>query len=622
MGKCFSSHILHFKDGASPVLTTSPLPLHPAASTPPELPVANAALISGFAALFPETSLPVSPTLQLNADLTDCSQKRLTAIGMAELRRHLSVKFASYVQEPDARVAVVAKSLPALHEVMDHYGAVLHIEPILTRDFAPGIPTAEDITVSTTSQGLRLSFLSRAPVDLERCTYCGACGPVCPEQCLHPDLFLDLANCSLCMQCEQACPVQAIDLHARARHTLQVPALIDLDGIFQKRSDTSTCIFSREQVADFLALLHPCQIEETVVCETASCQYVGAFAKGCDRCFQVCGHGAVQKNEDGIRVDAFGCTECGKCMAACPTGAMQFLRFTDHAFVEYLRDIDLSPGTTVVIGAEPTLHRLWWQYRDQQWRTVLFLEFPEPGALHNLHLLLLLALGAARIFVCHDRETDTLNKCINQVNTLLQSLFGDHKPVRAIGLNEVGDLLATPAATPLASQYRDYSFTSRRDKIVSLLIYFMEQGARITPDQAALFDDFGAIACDTEKCSLCLACVGQCHTGALRADSEQFCIMFNAALCVQCGACAELCPEQALTLTPGLRLEPDFFQATPLIQAEPMRCADCGKVFGTRQSFARVMELLGQSGREVDQELFSRCEDCRVIRLHGGTDHA
>ena len=53
-----------------------------------------------------------------------------------------------------------------------------------------------------------------------------------------------------------------------------------------------------------------------------------------------------------------------------------------------------------------------------------------------------------------------------------------------------------------------------------------------------------------------------------------------------------------------------------------MRCADCGKVFGTRQSFARVMELLGQSGREVDQELFSRCEDCRVIRLHGGTDHA
>jgi len=621
MGNCFLSHILHFTNSATPTLTPSPLPLHPGTDTPPDLPITNAALISGFTDLFPDISLPVSSCLQLNADLSGWSEKQLTAIGMAELRRHLGIKFASYVLEPDARIAVVAKQVPALHEVMDHYGAVLHIEPILTKDFAPGIPTAEDMTVSATSQGLRLSFLSRAPVDLERCTYCGACGPVCPEQCLHPDLFLDFASCSMCMQCAQACPVQAIDLHARTRHTLQVPALLDIDGLCQEQTGRHRRIFARDEMEAFLALLHPCQIEETIACDTAACQYIGAFAAGCDRCFQVCGHGAIHRGDETIEIDPVLCEECGNCVAACPTGAMQFLRFTDRAFVEYLRDIDLSPGTTVVIGDESTLHRLWWQYRDKRYPNVFFLEFPEPGALHSLHFLLLLAMGAARVLVLDENKKNPLAIQISQVNTLLQTLFAPQKPVRIIAPDDLDDLLATPATTPLASPYRDFSFAGRRDKLVSLLISFMEQGARIAPDQAAQFDDFGAIACDTEKCSLCLACVGQCHTGALRADSEQFCLMFTPALCVQCGACADLCPEQALTLRPGLRLEPDFFQATPLIQAKPMRCTDCGKVFGTRQSFDRVMDLLAQSGREVDQELFSCCEECRVIRLYQGADH-
>jgi len=621
MGKCFSSHILHYEGSATPTLTTSPLPLHPASTTLAELPVQNPALLSGFASLFTESPVPVSPTLQLNGDLTDISQEQLAEVAVAELHRHLAVNFTSYIQEADNRVAVVAEHADDLHRFMESYGAVLKIEPILTRDFAAGIPTAEDITVDQTSQGLRILFQSRAPVDLSRCTYCGSCGPVCPEKCLQPDLFLDFASCSMCMECVHACPIQAIDLHARQQHSLLVPALLDLNGSFCEQETKNNKIFSPAGLEHLFGLLYPCQIEETIVCDKTICQYLGAFDAGCDLCFTACRQGAIVKGEDGIRIDPLSCVECGDCVAACPTGAIRFLRFEDRTFVEYLRDLSLAPGTTILIGSESSLRKLWWQYRDRKWNNLFFLEYPAPGALHSLHLLLLLATGAGRILVLAEKEHTPLNTQVDQVNTLMQSLFPRERPVRLVSLDEAPDFLNKPASSPLTDQYRDYSFAGRRDKVVSLLTFFMKQGVELPEGSASLFSEFGSLSCDTDHCSLCLACVGQCRTGALSADSEEFLLQLNGGLCIQCGACAELCPEKALTLIPGLKLEPEFFQSQALARAEPMRCADCGKVFGTRQSFEKVMSLLADQGRDVDREIFSCCEDCRVIRLYGGLGH-
>ena len=621
MGKCFSSHILHYEGGATPTLTPFPLHLHPAAPTVPDLPVKSPALLSGFTSLLPESTVPVSPTLQLNGDLTDISAQHLAEVAVAELRRHLGINFTSYVQEADNRVAVVAEHADALHRFMESYGAVLQIEPILTRDSAPGIPTAEDITIAETGHGLRISFLSRSPVDFSRCTYCGSCGPVCPEKCLHPDLFLDFSRCSLCNECVQVCPAQAIDLHARQQHTLQVPALLDLNGFFQEEGRRKKGIFSPADLEDLFASLYSCQIEETIVCDNTSCQYLGALDAGCDLCCTACGHGAIVKSGDGIRVDPLSCVECGDCVAACPTGAIRFLRFKDRVFVEYLRDLSLTPGTTILVGSESSLHQFWWRHRDRKWDNLFFLEYPSPGALHSLHLLLLLAAGAGRILVLAEKEQAPLNRQVDQVNTLMRSLFPEEPPVQFIGLDELPDALNQATPSPLTDRYHDYSFAGRRDKVVSLLTFFMDQGVELSGPDASLFRDFGSVSCDTNHCSLCLACVGQCRTGALSADSEHFLLQLNNGLCIQCGACVELCPEKALKLVPGLTLTPEFFRPQTLARAEPMRCTDCGKVFGTRQSFEKVMTLLAAQGRDADREIFSCCEDCRVIRLYGGMGH-
>ena len=69
---------------------------------------------------------------------------------------------------------------------------------------------------------------------------------------------------------------------------------------------------------------------------------------------------------------------------------------------------------------------------------------------------------------------------------------------------------------------------------------------------------FGKVELNVEGCTLCLACVSACPTGALGDDPEKPTLRFSEDACVQCGLCKATCPEKVITLTPQL----DFRAAT------------------------------------------------------------
>ena len=104
---------------------------------------------------------------------------------------------------------------------------------------------------------------------------------------------------------------------------------------------------------------------------------------------------------------------------------------------------------------------------------------------------------------------------------------------------------------------------------------------------------FGAIEVNVEGCTLCLACVSACPTGAMSADPERPMLKFTEDACVQCGLCAATCPEKVITLKPQTRL-PRRDGAAPRImkEEEPFECIRCSKPFGVKSTIERVTAKL------------------------------
>ena len=131
---------------------------------------------------------------------------------------------------------------------------------------------------------------------------------------------------------------------------------------------------------------------------------------------------------------------------------------------------------------------------------------------------------------------------------------------------------------------------------------------------------FGTVEINVEGCTLCLACVSACPTGALGDDPERPMLRFTEDACVQCGLCKATCPEKVITLKPQLDFRAATAPARVLKEEEPFRCIRCGKPFGVKSTIERVTaKLEGKhwmfKGSAQRLDVIKMCEDCRVIAV-------
>ena len=130
---------------------------------------------------------------------------------------------------------------------------------------------------------------------------------------------------------------------------------------------------------------------------------------------------------------------------------------------------------------------------------------------------------------------------------------------------------------------------------------------------------------DTAGCTLCLACVSACPTGALVDNPERPQLSFVEDACVQCGLCKSTCPESVIRLEPRLNFTDEARQPVLIKQEEPFECIRCGQPFGTRASIERIVEKLSakhwmyQDSSAIDR--LRMCDDCRVIVQFEATDN-
>jgi ferredoxin len=581
-------------------------------------------LLSGFSIHSPDSSCPLSSALQLNADLSTPSVEQLNRIAIAERKKLLSTQIKNYLYTVEPRAAVIAAESELLADFLDLYGGLLETVPIFFSSTSRPeyVPAAELDVQTTATGGYRLRCSSRVPIDRQQCTWCRSCSAACAEQCIDSNLHIDFNRCTFCGHCVYACPSGAIDLYARMEKEFHVPAIILLGDPELELPADRQMIFKGDEIGNFLSQIGNHQVEETVAYHRERCQYSGRLDLGCHQCFDACPHGALSRNDSGIAVDHLTCRNCGSCIAACPTGALQEQEFTDKIFTAYFEGLSFPEHAVIVLGSEQDLRELWWHHAGWTGDNVFFLEYPQVNALTAMHYLFLFALGFAQAAVLNHAgaaaEISPAKKELELTNKILEQLFAiPDFAIPATDKNIHNIIISKNRKNPLPELYDNFSYHNRRQKTASILQFLIAAGAEV---EAALPTEAcatcGQVLCDDDKCTACVACLNECHTGALHADQEHYTLKHIAALCVQCGICVAVCPEQALTLHPGLVLTPRFFQSAVLSRAKPMICKRCGTQFGTRKSYQHVMNLLREAGRFAEQEeVLAYCETCRAVKM-------
>ena len=85
--------------------------------------------------------------------------------------------------------------------------------------------------------------------------------------------------------------------------------------------------------------------------------------------------------------------------------------------------------------------------------------------------------------------------------------------------------------------------------------------------------------------------------------------------CLQCGLCAHICPEDAITYAPRLDLSPQALEQVVLNEEEPFACIECGTLFGVKSTVERVMDKLAGHSMFAQGDalkMIQMCDDCRV----------
>jgi ferredoxin len=365
------------------------------------------------------------------------------------------------------------------------------------------------------------------------------------------------------------------------------------------------------------------------------CAHSRSRIVGCVRCLDVCPAGAIAPAGDHVSVDANLCAGCGQCAAVCPTGAAGYSLPPADALIRKLRALlaayreaggdhpiilvhDTSHGTELINALA--------RFGDGLPPNVLPLAVNEVTQIGPEAIAAGFAYGASAMRFLHRgrprHDTTALTRTLALAEPILAGLgFGAHR-IAIIATDDPDALGAELCSiTPMEPVRHPATFLAAGTKREVLRLSLRElHRAAPTPAELVILPigaPFGSVEIDVAGCTLCLACVSSCPTGALTDDPDRPLLRFAEDACVQCGLCKATCPEKVISLMPQL----DFRAATAsprvLKAEEPFCCIRCGKAFGVRSTIERVTEKLASSHWMFKDspkrlEAIKMCDDCRV----------
>ncbi len=365
------------------------------------------------------------------------------------------------------------------------------------------------------------------------------------------------------------------------------------------------------------------------------CAHSRSGVVGCRRCLDLCPTGAITPAGDHVSIDAHICAGCGQCAAVCPTGAAAYAMPPSDAVLRKLRTLlstyrELGGKLPVILfhdsehGA-PLIDALA-RYGDGLPANVLPVEVNEITQVGLEAVAAAVAYGAAAVrFLTRDKprhDLGGLHKTIGLAAPVLAGLGFEGARVATIETDDpdaLGNDLRAVAAMDAAAKPATFAPVGEKRDLVRLALRELHGAAPAPVDVIALPEGapFGTVEVNVEGCTLCLACVSACPTGALSDDPERPMLRFAEDACVQCGLCQATCPEKVISIKPQIDFRAATAQARIIKQEEPFLCIRCGTPFGVKSSVERVVASLEgkhwmfrDSGKRLD--VIRMCADCRV----------
>ena len=366
------------------------------------------------------------------------------------------------------------------------------------------------------------------------------------------------------------------------------------------------------------------------------CTHARSRIVGCTRCLDLCPTGAIVPAGNHVSIDAHICAGCGQCAAACPTGAASYalppveglIRKLRAALSAYRGAGGEAPILLVHDGKHGSeLINVLARLGDGlPANTVPFAvnEVTQVG-LETIAAAFAYGGSAVRFLLREKQPHDItgLKQTIALADPILQGLGFGAGRVQTIETNDpdaLGTALRAIAFMPPTN--RPATFTPLGDKrgLLRSSLRELQRAAPAPADVIALpaRAPFGAVNIHVDGCTLCLACVSACPTGALSDDPERPVLRFSEDACVQCGLCKATCPEKVITLTPQLDFRTATATARVLKEEQPFCCIRCGKPFGVKSTIERVAaKLEGKHWMFKDAakrlDVIKMCDDCRVV---------
>jgi ferredoxin len=367
------------------------------------------------------------------------------------------------------------------------------------------------------------------------------------------------------------------------------------------------------------------------------CAHSRSGRVGCTNCLDVCPTGAITPNGDHVAIDPAICGGCGQCNAVCPTGAASYAYPQREDLIG--RAQTLLKAYASAGGRDPVM-----LVHDQSHGRELISAMARfgrglpanvlPFALHSVAMLghdlicAMVASGAGRVVVLaapkQAEELEALHSQAELAQTFMREVgYGEEARVEVLVEADPdaveSHLHDTPAPGPVTAQ-PFLPIGSKRD-IARMAISKLHEGAGSEAELIALPDSapYGRVNVDTEACTLCLACVGACPTGALLDGEDTLQLRFIEQNCVQCGICKSTCPETAITLEPRYNFRQEAGSPIVLNEDEPFACVRCGKPFGSKKAIDGIIAKLEgkhwmfESGKQT--ELLKMCDNCRVVAM-------